>query len=144
MKISNRGISLIRRFEGCRLTAYRCPANVWTIGIGHTGTVYLKAIRAGLRISEKKAISMLKRDVRKFEKRVSKYSKYKWNQNEFDALVSFAFNLGSIDGLTKNGTRSKKEIALKMLLYNKGAGRTLSGLTRRRLEERNLFLEVML
>lgn len=71
---------------------------------------------------------------------MDKYSKYKWNQNEFDALVSFAYNIGSIDGLTSSGSRSKDEIVDKFLAYNRAGGKILSGLTRRRQEERALFI----
>ena len=71
---------------------------------------------------------------------MDKYSKYKWNQNEFDALVSFAYNIGSIDGLTSSGSRSKDEIVDKFLAYNRVGGKILSGLTRRRQEERALFI----
>ena len=69
-----------------------------------------------------------------------KYSAYNWNQNEFDALVSFAYNIGSIDGLTASGSRSKDEIADKFLAYNRAGGKVLSGLTRRRQEERALSI----
>ena len=67
-------------------------------------------------------------------------SKYHWNENEAGALTSFAYNIGSIDELTKEGTRSKETIAKKMLLYNKAGGRVLLGLKRRREAEHNLFL----
>ena len=60
------------------------------------------------------------------------FSAYNWNQNEFDALVSFAYNIGSIDGLTASGSRSKEEIADKIQAYNKAGGKVLSGLIRRR------------
>ena len=65
---------------------------------------------------------------------------YKWNQNEIDALVSFAYNIGSIKQLTNNGTRSKKEISTAMLKYNKAGGKVYRGLTRRRVAEQKLFL----
>ncbi len=71
---------------------------------------------------------------------MDKYSAYNWNQNEFDALVSFAYNIGSIDGLTAKGARTRSEIAAKILEYNKAGGKVLAGLTRRRQEERKLFL----
>jgi len=67
-------------------------------------------------------------------------SKYHWNENEAGALTSFAYNIGSIDELTKEGTRSKETIAKKMLLYNKARGRVLLGLKRRREAEHKLFL----
>ncbi len=136
MKTGQAGIDLIKRFEGCRLTAYRCPAGVWTIGYGHTA-----GVRQGQKITAAQAENYLKADLEKYEKKVEKYGSYSWNQNEFDALVSFAYNVGSIDGLTAKGTRSRAEIAGKMLTYNKAAGKVLSGLTRRRQEERKLFLK---
>ena len=77
---------------------------------------------------------------KKYGPKVDKYSKYKWSQNEFDALVSFAYNIGSIDGLTSSGSRSKDEIVDKFLAYNRVGGKILSGLTRRRQEERVLFI----
>lgn len=135
MNISENGLELIKNFEGCRLTAYKCPAGVWTIGWGHTGNV-----KEGQKITQAEADSMLKADMAPYESRVDKYSKYNWNQNEYDALVSFAYNVGSIDQLTAGGTRSRSEIAEKMTAYNKAAGKTLAGLTRRREAEKKLFL----
>lgn len=136
MKTGQAGINLIKKYEGCRLEAYKCPAGVWTIGYGHTGDV-----QPGQKITAAQAEAILIADLEKFEKKVNIfYNKYKWKQNEFDALVSFAFNLGSIDQLTAGGTRSREVIAEKMLLYNKAAGKVLSGLTKRRQEERTLFL----
>lgn len=136
MKISHRGLELIKKYEGCRLDAYLCPAGVLTIGYGHTTGVV-----KGQHISQEQADAFLRKDVEKFELHVNGYTKYNWSQNEFDALVSFAFNIGSIKQLTSNGLRTKAEIAEKMLLYNKASGTVLSGLTKRRKEERDLFLE---
>lgn len=136
MKISQKGIDLIKKFEACRLTAYRCPAGVWTIGYGHTGDV-----RQGQTITRNYAETLLRSDLIKFELKVSKYDpQYNWNQNEFDAMVSFAYNIGNIDQLTDRGNRSRKEIAEKILLYNKAEGQVLNGLIRRRNAERELFL----
>ena len=140
MKTSNQGINLIKAFEGYRNKAYKCPAGIWTIGYGHTGSVDGKKICAGMKITAEKAIELLKEDLEKFEKAVEKYDKkYHWNQNEFDAMVSFAYNVGSIRQLTALGTRSKETIANKLLAYNKAAGRALAGLTRRRVAEQKLF-----
>lgn len=137
MKTSVNGINLIKKFEGCKLKAYRCPAGVPTIGYGHT-----KGVKMGQVITQEQADQYLREDLEKYEKNVMKYyNKYKWNQNEFDALVSFAYNLGSIDQLTSDGTRSKPVIADKMILYNKAEGKVLVGLTRRRKAERALFLK---
>lgn len=140
MTISNKGIALIGRFEGCRLTAYKCPAGVWTIGYGHTGSVDGVKVGNGMKITKDKATELLRFDCARFEAHVSKYSRYNWTQNEFDALVSFAYNVGNINGLTASGKRSRSEIAEAMLRYNKAGGKVLSGLTRRRQAERELFL----
>lgn len=137
MKTSKNGINLIRQFEGCRLTAYRCAAGKWTIGYGHTAGVV-----AGQSITQEQAESFLIDDLERFELNVMKFdSIYHWNQNEFDALVSFAFNLGSINELVKNGARTKEEIANKIPAYNKAGGKVLSGLVKRRAEEKKLFLK---
>ena len=136
LKTGKAGLSLIKQFEGCRLESYKCPAGVWTIGYGHTS-----GVAAGQVITQEKADAFLVSDVEKFEGRVNKYYEtYKWSQNEFDALVSFAFNIGSIDQLTANGKRSREVIAEKMVQYNKAGGKVLTGLTRRRQEEKKLFL----
>ena len=85
---------------------------------------------------------MLRVDMAAYEAKIMKYNDaYKLNQNEFDALTSFAYNVGSIDQLTANGTRSRDVIADKLMAYNKGGGKVLAGLTRRRQAERELFLE---
>lgn len=137
LKTGQAGLNLIKQFEGCRLTAYRCPAGVWTIGYGHTGNV-----AAGQTITQADADRLLVTDVEKYESKVNQYfDKYKWNQNEFDALVSFAFNVGSIDKLTAKGTRNRAVIAEKIPMYNKAAGKVLAGLTRRRKAEQELFLK---
>ena len=137
MRTSQNGINLIKQFEGCRLAAYKCAAGVPTIGYGHTA-----GVKMGQTITQVQAESFLKDDLIKYEKNVEKYdSKYHWNQNQFDALVSFAFNIGSIDQLTANGSRDWKTIAEKMLQYNKAAGKALDGLTKRRKAEQELFLK---
>lgn len=137
LKTGQAGLNLIKQFEGCRLTAYKCLAGVWTIGYGHTA-----GVTAGQTITQAEADKMLLEDIEKYEKKVNKYyDRYRWKQNEFDALVSFAFNLGSIDQLTAGGTRSRAVIAEKILLYNKAAGKELAGLARRRQAERELFLK---
>jgi len=137
MQTSQKGIELIKQYEGCRLAAYKCPAGVWTIGYGHTGS----DVKYGQTITQAKAEQLLRQDLAKFEKHVMLFnSKYHWTQNEFDALVSFAFNIGSINQLTANKLRTKDQIAQAMLLYNKAAGKVLPGLTKRRQSERELFL----
>lgn len=138
MRTSQTGIDMIKKFEGCRLDSYKCPSGKWTIGYGHTA-----GVTAGKKISQAQAEAYLRADLEKFEKLVAKYdSVYRWTQNEFDALVSFAYNTGSIDKLTVNGKRTKKEVSEKILLYVKdGNGNVLQGLVNRRKAEQELFLK---
>lgn len=135
MKISEEGLKLIKKHEGCRLKAYKCAAGVWTIGYGHTS-----GVEEGQTITQAQADAFLREDCAKAEKNVnSYYDKYKWNQNQFDALVSFAFNIGSINQLTANGTRSISVISNKILEYKKAGGVVLAGLANRRKAEQKLF-----
>lgn len=137
MKASQNCLNIIRKYEGRYITAYKCAAGVWTIGYGHT-----VGVKKGDTITPLQAEQYLVADVVRFEIKVDKYmDKYNFNQNEFDALVSFAFNVGSIDQLTANGTRSREKIAEKILEYVYAGGRRLSGLERRRKEEHDLFVK---
>ena len=143
--VSKKCIKLVKEFEGLYLKSYKDEVGVWTIGYGITNAdkaITKVTVRAGLKITEKTADNWLEKALnKKYLPKVMKYnSKYKWNQNEIDALVSFAYNIGSIDMLTANGTRSRATIAAKMLQYNKAGGKVLNGLTRRRKAERELFL----
>lgn len=141
MKTSKNGINLIKKYEGCRLTAYKCPANVWTIGYGHT-----KGVKQGMKITNAQAETYLKQDLVTYENAVNKYVKVSINQNQFDALVSFSFNCGT--GALKTSTLLKKlnkkdysGAANEFLKWNKSNGKVLNGLTKRRKEERTLFLK---
>lgn len=143
--VSEKCIKLVKKFEGLYLKAYKDEVGVWTIGYGITNAdkaITKVTVKAGLKITEKTADNWLEKALnKKYLPKVMKYnSKYKWNQNEIDALVSFAYNIGSIDVLTANGTRSRATIAAKMLQYNKAGGKALNGLTTRRKAERELFL----
>lgn len=139
--ISKRGVALITSFEGLRLKAYKpTPRDVWTIGYGHT-----KGVHAGQRISRATARRFLLEDVRWAEDAVNGLG-LPLTQNQFDALVSFTFNLGA--GILKTEhtigkllrQRNWKAAADSMLLYDKQGSVTLAGLTRRRKAERALFL----
>lgn len=137
MVTSQTGIDLITKWEGFKNTAYKCPAGVWTIGYGHT-----KGVKKGDTCTKAQAVEYLKSDLATAEKNVRSFNKvYNWTQNEFDALVSFAFNIGSINQLTANGARTKEVIANRMLLYRKAGGKILKGLENRRKEERALFIK---
>lgn len=141
LRTNESGKNLIKSFESCRLTAYKDASGTWTIGWGHTGTVDGKPIVSGMTITQEKADSLFDSDLVRFEKIVNAYnSKYHFTSNEFSALVSFAYNVGSIKQLTANGTRSKKAIADAMLKYVYSKGVKLNGLVRRRQKERELFL----
>ena len=135
-KINKSGLNLIKKYEGCRLTSYICPAGVLTIGYGHTG----KDVKPNQTITKKKAISLLKKDLARFERHVQSYNYiYEWTDNEFSALVSFAFNIGNIDQLTGYGTRTRSQIRSAMVKYVKANGKTLAGLVKRRKAELRLF-----
>lgn len=136
-KISAVGLAIIKKYEGLKLTAYKCPAGVWTIGYGHTS-----GVKQGMKITESEATKFLVTDVAAAEKAVNKYdSTYGWNQNQFDALVSFTFNCGSgnLQTLLNRGKRTIAEISAKIPAYNKGGGQVLAGLVKRRSEEKTLF-----
>ena len=135
-KINKSGLNLIKKYEGCKLTSYICPAGVLTIGYGHTG----KDVKQNQTITKNKAINLLKKDLARFERHVQSYNYiYEWTDNEFSALVSFAFNIGNIDQLTAYGTRTRSQIRSAMLKYVKANGKTLQGLVKRRKAELKLF-----
>lgn len=140
MKISENGLNLIISFEGFCPKATKAvkTERYYTIGYGHYG----KDVEENQTITKEQALKLLKKDIKRFETKVMKYNDcYNFTQNEFDALVSFAYNVGNIDQLTAKGTRTKKEIADAMLLYIKSGGNVLNGLRKRRNEERELFLK---
>ena len=139
MKCSQEGLALIKKFEGCRLKAYRCSANVLTVGYGHTGGVKEDDI-----ISQPEADKLLENDIAKFEKYVSDNVIVELNQSQFDALVAWTFNLGV--GNLRSSTMLKKlnetdyvSVPSEMKRWNKASGKTLDGLIRRRLAESLLF-----
>ena len=142
MKISSRGINLIKKYEGLRLEAYKCPSGVFTIGYGHT-----KGVKRGMKISKEQAEGFLLDDLKTYEKAVNNCVKVPINQYQYDALVSFCFNCGA--GALKNSTLLKKlnkkdytGASNEFLKWNKANGQVLKGLTKRRQEERGLFLMV--
>ena len=151
MKISEGGLALIKRFEGCSLTAYRDCAGVWTIGYGTTNAdkaLTSRTIKSGLKISQATAERWLRKSLdAKYGPKVAKYDPtYHWTQHEFDALVSFAYNIGSIDRLVhedgdvKKRLRTRPEIEEAWTLYCKDiTGRKVKGLQERREAELKLF-----
>ena len=134
MKINEAGLSLIKSFEGCKLQAYQDAVGVWTIGWGHTG-----GVKAGQKITQAQADEYLRKDLEKFEKAVDKISNGNLNENQFSALVSFAYNCGTGNLNKLCLGRTASEIGSKMLEYNKAKGKVLAGLTRRRKAENKLY-----
>ena len=147
MKVSKNGLDLIKEFESFRAKAYLCPANIPTIGWG--STYYPDGKKVTLQdkeITEQKACEILEYIANKdFGSFVNKAVKVKLNQNQFDALVSFAYNLGN--GNLQQSTLLKKVnsndfigASLEFEKWNKAGGKVLSGLTKRRTAEKELFL----
>ncbi|NIF35261.1 lysozyme [Enterobacter sp. Tr-810] len=145
MQTSDKGISLIKEFEGCKLTAYQDSVGVWTIGYGWTQPVDGKPIRAGMTIKQETAERLLKTGLLSYESDVSRLVKVELTQGQFDALVSFTYNLGSRSLSTSTLLRKLNAgnyacAAEEFLRWNKAGGKVLNGLTRRREAERALFL----
>lgn len=148
MKIGNNGIKLIKNFEGLELKAYYDIAGVLTIGYGWTNKINGKDIYPGMTITEQEAERLLRCGLVKYEEGVNSMLKVKVNQNQYDALVSFAYNLG-VSAL-RNSTLMKKLNAGDFAgasdefpKWNRatinGIKKSVAGLTRRRLAEQYLF-----
>lgn len=137
MKISDAGLNLIKKYEGLRLEAYKCPSGVWTIGYGHT-----HGVTQGMTISQEQADIFLRQDVANSEKYVNQYDAiYHFTQNQYDALVSFTYNCGAgnLKKLVNGGQRTIAEISKAIPNYNKGGGKVLNGLVKRRADEKAMF-----
>ena len=139
MEISQEGLSLIKKFEGCELESYKCAAGVWTIGYGSTN-----GVEEGMEISQERADMLLLEDVEVFEEAVNKLVEVSLEQNQFDALVSWTFNLGSTN--LQNSTLLKvlnnkdyEGVPSQIKRWNKAGGEVLQGLVRRREAEALLF-----
>ncbi|EPF0315210.1 lysozyme [Enterobacter chuandaensis] len=145
MQTSEKGIALIKQFEGCKLTAYQDSVGVWTIGYGWTQPVDGNPIRAGMTIKQETAERLLKTGLVSYESDVSRLVKVGLTQGQFDALVSFTYNLGARSLSTSTLLRKLNAgdyagAADEFLRWNKAGGKVLNGLTRRREAERALFL----
>ena len=139
MKISQEGIALIKKFEGCELTAYQCSAGVWTIGYGHT-----KGIEEGMEITQQEAEDMLVEELHEYENYINDNVTAPLSQNQFDAMVSWVYNLGPAN--LKASTLLKvlnagdyDGVPAQIKRWNKAGGQTLDGLIRRREAEALLF-----
>lgn len=145
MKVSQKGITLIKKHEGCKLTSYLCPSKVATIGYGNTYYLDGTKVELGETITQEEADELLKSILSKFEKDVFSVIKKCVNQNMFDALVSFTYNVGF--GNLKSSTLLSKvnkdvndpTIKDEFLKWNKSRGKVLKGLSNRRMDEWLLY-----
>ena len=139
MKCSEEGLSLIKKFEGCKLQSYLCAADVWTIGYGHT-----KDVKSGMEITQEMADAMLAADIEEFEMYVEQAVTVPLTQCQFDALVAWTFNLGpsnlNSSTMLKVLNQAKYELVPNEIKrWNKAGGKVLEGLIRRREAEAALF-----
>jgi len=141
MKINEAGLALIKSFEGCKLKAYKDSVGIWTIGYGH-----IEGVAEGLTCSQEQADTLLRGDLARIEAGVSKAVCVPLTENQFSALVCFAFNVG-VGSLNKSTLLKKlnahnmSEAAEQFLVWNKAGGKVLKGLTTRRTAERALFIK---
>lgn len=140
-QINQDGLNLIKQWEGLRLQAYLCPANVWTIGYGHTLTA-----KKGMSISEAEAVNLLRGDLAKFQRCVEDAVTVSLNDNQFAALVSFCFNVG--EGALRGSTLLKKlnagnydAVPSELARWNKVGKNVSAGLVNRRAAEAGLWVK---
>jgi lysozyme len=141
LKASKKCVETIKRFEGVSLKAYVCPAGVWTIGYGSTGP----HVKQGMVITPAQADALLAADLRRFEDGVIKLVKVPLEQGQFDALVSFAFNVGltALAGSTllrKLNSGDYVGAQMQFGRWNKAGGKVLDGLSKRRAAEVELWV----
>ena len=140
MNIGQKGIDLIKHFEGCELNAYKCPAGVWTIGYGH-----IKGVSEGMSITQEQAEQMLLDELKEYENYINELVTVNLSQNQFDALVSWVYNLGPVN-LTAStmlkvlNSGEYEDVPAQMKRWNKAGGKVLEGLIRRREAEACLFV----
>ncbi|MFT0213516.1 lysozyme [Pseudomonas sp. F1_0610] len=139
MKTSKAGIELIKRWEGCKLTAYQDSVGVWTIGYGHTRTA-----KKGMTITQEQADTLLLEDITEHEKFIARYVNVTLSQGQYDALSSFVFNLGG--GALQKSTLLKclnaqdyQAAAKEFDKWVYAGGQKLNGLVKRRAAERRMF-----
>lgn len=141
MKMSDAGIdAMLKKFEGCKLKAYRCPAGILTIGYGHTSAAGEPEVKEGMTITQEQALEILHRDLGKYEKGVKDLLKIELTQNQFDVLVDFAYNAG-VGALAKSGllravnAGNFDAVPDELMKWTKGGGKVLPGLVKRRQAE---------
>lgn len=145
-QISKNGLDMIKKFECIKgipnLESYVCPAGIWTIGFGHTG----KDVKKGMKITPERAEQLLINDVQRFVDNINKVVKVDIKQNQFDSLVSLAFNIGNanFNGSTLlkkiNAEAPINEIYYEFTRWNRGGGKVLAGLVDRRKKEADNYV----
>lgn len=144
--INDASVAMIKSFEGCSLTAYKCPAGIWTIGYGTTAAAGVGVIpHEGMKITQTQADYYFEITIRNFATEVAKLLTRATTQNEFGAFVSLAYNIGvgafkKSSALRYFNAGDHAKAAEAILMWNKAGGKVLAGLTRRRMAERDLFL----
>lgn len=143
--MSKNGLTLLKSFEGCELTAYQDPVGIWTVGYGWTQPVNGKPVGKGMIITQETADRLLQTGVIQYEKGVTRLLSVAVNQAQFDALVDFAYNLGvkALEGSTllkKLNAGDYAGAADEFPKWNKAGGKVLNGLVKRRAAERAFFL----
>ena len=147
MKVNKFGIETMHHFEGCKLTAYQCPAKVWTIGWGNTFYPDKTPVKQGDVITQEQANALFETVMNNFALGVKKCLTKEVNENQFSALVCFAYNVG-IGSLQKSTLLKKininpndETIAGEFAKWTKAGGKVLLGLVRRRKAESDLYFK---
>jgi lysozyme len=144
MRTSSAGILAIHRWEACRLKAYQDVKGVWTIGWGHTSAAGTPVVKPGMVITQGQADAIFKKDLANFEKYVDEWVKVPLTQNQYDALVSFVYNVGpgnfkSSTLLRKLNAKDYAGAAAEFSRWNKSGGKYVQGLANRRQAEMQMF-----
>lgn len=147
MKVNAEGYALIKKFEGCRLKAYKCPANVWTIGYGNTFYENGMKVKEGDVITQERADELAKFIIDQFAVTIEPFIQKPLTDNQFSACVSLAYNIGT-SGFKRSSVFKKLNInpndptiADSFKLWNKGGGKVLAGLVKRREAEIELYFK---
>jgi lysozyme len=142
MNLGYKGTDLLKFYEGCKLVAYQDSVGVWTIGYGHTKNVY-----EGMTITQEQAEQMLLDELKEYESYIDKLVTVPLNQNQFDALVVWVYNLGPTNFkkstlLKELNNGNYQAVPIEIKRWNKAGGKVLEGLIKRRKAEAILFSEV--
>jgi lysozyme len=149
MRLNQKGIDLMHQFEGLRLNAYLCPANIPTIGWGNTFYESGRKVQMGETITKERADALFLWVANSFATQVRSMLRVQLNENQFSALVSFAYNVGNANLRTStllrlvNANPNDPNIRAQFLRWNKAGGREMAGLTRRRQSESNLYFDTL-